>query len=87
MARRMTGDAEVEPPPLFGHPAHAPAMRTSSGLYTRLRWSTRMHLGGEVQGVEVQLVVVGERAFHHELRHVVDERVQEQRHEQGRGTA
>ena len=37
---------------------------------------------GEVQRVVVQLVVVGQRAFHDELRHVVDEVVHEQRHEQ-----
>ena len=34
------------------------------------------------QRVEVQLVVVGQRAFHGKLGHVVDEVVQEQRHEQ-----
>ena len=37
---------------------------------------------GEVQRVVVQLVIVGQRAFHDELRHVIDEVVHEQRHEQ-----
>lgn len=35
----------------------------------------------EVQRVEIQLVVVAERRFHNELRHVVDKGIHEQRDE------
>lgn len=36
----------------------------------------------EIERIEIELVVVGERAFHHELRHVIDDRIEEERHEE-----
>ena len=38
-------------------------------------------LCGEIQRVEIQLVVIAERRFHNELRHVVDKGIHEQRDE------
>ena len=73
-------DDQVELPPLLGvapRLGHAYEQRfvdEPDGQQNALR--------GEVQRVEVQLVVVGEHALHDELRHVVDERVQKQRQEQ-----
>ena len=80
-AQKRGDDDQVEAAALFGV---VPRLRHfyEHRLVDGLPCEQDKH-GGEVQNVVVELVVVAKHAFHYEFRHIVDERIHEQRGEQG----